>query len=298
MSWRVIFIEDSEHISLYLDNIKIIKDQNDILIPLCDINTLIIDNYKLNLTVQLMNALTKYNINVVFCGIDHLPESSLIPLSGHHLAAQKLSNQLMWSDQIKRRIHAFIIKLKIRMQKNLLYHFQCDYNAIKLINNMENDVQDGDQTNREGLVAKIYFKALFGQNFKRFDDDVINAGLNYGYSIIRSMVSRCLVSKGLNTAIGFFHKGQSNAFNLSDDMMEPLRPIVDWWVKKYLYNEVIFKKEHRIELIKLTTKDIYYDQHRQTMLNGILLFVEAIIRNIEQNEPLNIDKLYINYNEL
>jgi CRISPR-associated protein Cas1 len=94
------------------------------------------------------------------------------------------------------------------------------------------EIRDGDVTNREGHAAKIYFNELFGKNFTRDDETIINFALNYGYSILRSAISRSIVSKGLHPSISIFHHSIYDAFALSDDLMEPFRPIIDDFVFK------------------------------------------------------------------
>lgn len=88
----------------------------------------------------------------------------------------------------------------------------------------------GDETNREGHAAKVYFNALFGKDFTRTEDSPLNAALNYGYSIILSLFTREIVSNGYITQIGLFHDNMFNQFNLACDLMEPYRPIVDRFV--------------------------------------------------------------------
>ena len=60
----------------------------------------------------------------------------------------------------------------------------------------------------------------------------LNALLNYGYAILRAAVARALVAAGLLPALGLFHANRSNAFCLADDLMEPLRPLVDRRVRE------------------------------------------------------------------
>ena len=55
MSHRIIYIEKCECLKLYLDNIKIIYNDNDILLPISDIQILVIDNYKSSLSIPLIN---------------------------------------------------------------------------------------------------------------------------------------------------------------------------------------------------------------------------------------------------
>ena len=96
-----------------------------------------------------------------------------------------------------------------------------------MLNGYIKEIKFNDATNREGHAAKVYFNALFGMNFNRNADNAINAALNYGYSIILSAVNREVVSNGYLTQLGLFHDNMFNQFNLSCDIMEPLRILID-----------------------------------------------------------------------
>ena len=63
-------------------------------------------------------------------------------------------------------------------------------------------------------------------------EDEINVLLNYGYSILRAGVARAIVMAGLHPAFGLQHCNRSNLFCLADDLMEPLRPLVDARVRE------------------------------------------------------------------
>lgn len=80
MGHRVIYVEKCEHLKLYLDNLKVEINGNDILFPISDIQILVIDNYKSNMSVPLINKLTENNVCTILCGIDHLPKSYLLPI--------------------------------------------------------------------------------------------------------------------------------------------------------------------------------------------------------------------------
>lgn len=179
---------------------------------------------------------------------------------------------------------------------NLIKYLNLDKEKIKLLDNYIKEVTPSDKTNREGLAAKVYFFELFGNDFKRFSQDVINAGLNYGYAILRSQISKSIISKGLNTMLGLFHKGPNNYFNLSDDLIEPFRPIIDIWVYQNLREEKIFKKEHKFELIKQTTKKVLYKNKKQTIFNAISMYVDDLINYFESEKDLY--DLIIDYNDL
>ncbi|WP_429980901.1 CRISPR-associated endonuclease Cas1, partial [Mycoplasmopsis bovis] len=68
---------------------------------------------------------------------------------------------------------------------------------IQKINNYILNVEDYDKTNREGHAAKLYFQILFGSDFtrERNAEDKINIYLNYGYSVLLSLIARLICSK-------------------------------------------------------------------------------------------------------
>ena len=66
MSHRIIYIEKCECLRLYLDNLKVEWKDDELLLPISDIQILVIDNYKSNLSVPLINKLTE-NMYVLFC---------------------------------------------------------------------------------------------------------------------------------------------------------------------------------------------------------------------------------------
>ena len=165
----------------------------------------------------------------------------------------------------------------------IMAKFKCTDVSIELMKTYYSQVQDGNISNREGLAAKVYFRNLFGKKFVRFDQDVINSGLNYGYSIFRSLISSVIISKGYLPNLGLFHIGKTNMFNLSDDIIEVFRPIVDDYVRENLCDEIIFKEQHRKDLIRLTTKRIIFGDCTQTISNVIAMYFECILKCIQEN---------------
>ena len=62
-----------------------------------------------------------------------------------------------------------------------------------------------DPTNREGHAARVYFQTLFGTKFTREENNEINAGLDYGYTLLLSMFAREIVKNGCMTQFGLKH---------------------------------------------------------------------------------------------
>lgn len=287
MSYRVIYIEKCEYLRLYLDNLKVEVKKDTLLIPISDIQILVIDNYQSNLSVPLINKLTDYNVCTIICGVDHLPKSYILPMNGHFSSSGNLTKQICWNQERKDKIHARIVQMKILNQIEILKINNKDFDVEKKLYDFVDSVEIGDKTNREGLAAKMYFKELFGHDFVRFEEDVVNAGLNYGYAIFRSLITSIIVAKGYIANIGIFHKGKQNMFNLSDDIIEVFRPIVDDYVYNNMMEDIIFKQEHREELIQLTNKKISIDGRKQTVANAISFYLDSIFNYLNNQADLN-----------
>src|SRR5690606_15655654 len=89
-------------------------------------------------------------------------------------------------------------------------------------------VRSGDPTNVEAQAARLYWRRIFGQSFRRERDEPgINALLNYGYAIIRAATARAIAAAGLHPSLGIHHINPLDTMRLADDLMEPYRPLVD-----------------------------------------------------------------------
>ncbi|MGB4660961.1 MAG: type II CRISPR-associated endonuclease Cas1, partial [Mobilitalea sp.] len=138
-----------------------------------------------------------------------------------------IKQQLDLSKPQKKRLWQQIVKMKIHNQ-GLCYEMVGGDSSY--LYSLEKKVNSGDSTNLEATAATYYFKALYGYRFKRGDENLINSCLNYGYTIIRGIIARCIVCHGLEPSFGLFHKNELNSFNLVDDFIEPLRPFVDYFI--------------------------------------------------------------------
>ena len=91
------------------------------------------------------------------------------------------------------------------------------------------------------------------------------------------MISKTIVAKGLNPQLGIFHKGPTNYFNLSDDLLEIFRPIIDLFVFENFLNEKIFVKEHRKKLLSLLNNKIEINGQKHTINHCIEKIVDNVI---------------------
>lgn len=291
MSWRIVYISEAEEMKLYLDNLKVIKKEQEILIPLSDIHTIIVDNNRTVVTGQLMNKLTEYHILLIFCDQNHHPNVFSLGLYSHYRVYGVLHKQINWSDEVKGNMWRRIVQIKIRNQASLLEYLEKYPNVVNRLRTLANQVEFDDYTNREGHAAKLYFNELFGPSFQRTRGSVdpYNAALNYGYIVLRACVARTIVAYGLHPAFGIGHRNQFNAFNLVDDCMEIFRPVIDFWVAVTIDDDDYLTLEAKQLLIRRLSAKILIDGQRQTVLNAIDIFVQSFIKAMNENN----DKLLV-----
>lgn len=305
MSWRTIYIKNDQNMRVENNSLIVTGDQEKLKFYIKDIDTIIIDNTRTNISIPAIIELNKENIPIIINNRSHDPSSLILNLSGHHNPLKNFNMQLELSLRDKQRIWKQIIIQKIINQKNLLTDLKNKINLSK--DDLEKmkiylkKVNQGDTKNMEAVAAKFYFKKLFGiyHYFVRRDDNPINGALNYGYKILASRISSSIVKFGLNPAIGFKHKDQLNYFNLTYDLIEPFRPLIDWIV--YENNELI-QNDHleliiRIRLIKVLSLEVIIDGKVTKVRHAIDIMIKSIISFLEnKKENLLLPELHLPLN--
>ena len=232
--WRTVIIAKGERIVLKSNWLVVHSEENESHIPIDDIYAVVMDNRAAMVSVGVLTALTNAGAHVLFCDEKHMPVSVLLPHNTHYRPLAVVQSQLGMGDDLKDALWQRIVQKKIQNQCEVLRLVSVPSARWEPIVLLAQTVQPGDPQNREAVAAKRYFSALFGPGFSRADRDVTNAALNYGYAILRSAVGKTLAAYGYNCVLGIHHIGPRNPFNLADDLMEPLRPLVDYWVDSHM----------------------------------------------------------------
>lgn len=278
VSWRVVIINEGEYLRLKLDNLLVTRGSDEISVPLSDISMIVIENLNCVLSTRLMDACNQNNVLIVNCDYKHIPSGIFYGLNTHTKATKVLYSQMEWSQEFKDITWQYITFSKISNQIDHLKMREKNLDKIKLMYDLANEIKPGDKTNREGHAAKVYFNELFGMDFKRDDDTVENAALNYLYSIIRAYFTRLVVGYGYTGMIGLFHKNQFNNFNLVDDLMEVFRPIADYYVINLLKEYEYFNIDLRIELINFLHTEIKFTNHKMIMSSAIEKYFQSFMK--------------------
>lgn len=293
MGWKIVEIQNAERLRLFLDNLVIYNENDKIILPISDIDTLLIDNTQINLSIQLINKLADNNVNVIICDKSHLPHTQLLPIIGNYNSLKILNNQINWTHLFKSKTWKNIVKIKIMNQIELLKQFGYYGNNAKEMEQLILEIKDYDISNREGHAAKLYWHTLFGVSFNRRDEEnPINKYLNYGYAILRSYFSKSISKKGLDPRISIFHKSFHNHFALSSDLMEVFRIIIDYEVIKIVEIEKMqnpwYKSKEK--LINVFNRRMFINGQEQFINNAIDIFVDVIVK--EKELPKLVFPLY------
>lgn len=280
MSWRTVVITRQAKLEEKLNYLYVRDAESTTKIHLSEISVLMIESTAVSLTASLLCELSKRKIKVIFCDEKRSPQSELVSYNDGCDTSLKLKKQIAWTEDLKKAVWTEIVREKILMQANLLYEMkkeECD-----MLYRYIDEICFGDSTNREGHAAKVYFNSLFGKDFTRQNDSPTNAALNYGYSLILSCFNREIVALGYTTKLGLFHDNMFNCFNLSSDLMEPFRPLVDREVCT-MFGDA-FGKEEKAQLLSVLNQNVQFCGKSQTVANAIRLYCKCVTDALCEND--------------
>ena len=279
MGFRTVIVNSRAKLEFRL-NFMIVRGENEKHIFIDEINTLIVQSTAVSLTAALLSELIRSGVKVIFCDEKFNPCSELVPYYGAHNTSKRYKIQMQWRDETKDEIWRLIIAQKITNQKNYLQKRGFSAEA-ELIGSYIPDILPGDTTNREGHSAKVYFNCLMPCGVSRRDGGFLNGCLNYGYAVLLSCFNREIVASGYLTQFGIWHDNEFNQFNLSSDLMEPFRTIVD---------EVAFAlpdgdKEFKRKMADILNFQISIDGKTTTLDLAVRTYVRSVLNALEASDP-------------
>lgn len=274
MGYRTLLVNAHSKLA-YQNNYLVFKSAaGSEMIHLSEIDVLILETMDITITSMLIKRLIDEKIVVLFCDDKRLPQSMLLDLYGRYDNSKQIRKQIQWEERKKDEAWLQVIDQKIKNQTSLLMELDMVEKADRLYE-LGKKIAVGDPSNVEAHVARIYFNALFGNQFTRNDPTPLNAGLNYGYSLILALFSREIVLNGCLTQLGMMHTNQFNRYNLASDLMEPFRPLIDTIV--YDNREESFKVMKR-QLLTIFENNYIYRGQSMYLTNIISDYVRRIIR--------------------
>lgn len=238
-------------------------------VPLEDLGVLILSHQQCSITLPALAGIASSGGVVIACGPNYHPAGVLLPISHHTETVLRIQSQIEASVPLTKQLWKQVVVAKVCAQAANLEPGSKPHTKLLEI---ATKVRSGDSANHEAQAAKIYWKA-WGKCSPGFSRDKdaggVNGLLNFGYAIARAAMARALVASGFCTAIGIHHKHRSNAFCLADDLMEPLRPLVDAKVARLVkqgWDEVC--TDTKRQLYQLLLDPVMLDGQRMPMLDS------------------------------
>src|SRR5699024_3105391 len=127
------------------------------------------------MTSRLLAKLAFYNIDVVICDNNYHPCGIYLGMGQYHRTAKRNAWQAKWTKNQKNDAWQAIVRQKIANQIFIAEMLSKDYERLDKMAAMLNQILSGDESNREGHVAKLYFNTIYGLGFTREDDSFPNA---------------------------------------------------------------------------------------------------------------------------
>lgn len=277
------------HLSLYRGFLVVENKEHNTKhqIPLDNILSLILVGNDVSITKNIVSTLCEKGCTIIYCNKKYIPNAITTPYSGHWLISKRIKNQLGSSTPLQKKLWQNIIRHKILNQAHILKHFFPEHRSIERLKCLSKDTLSGDSRNCEGLAASVYFKALYGHTFIRNrNNEDINILLNYTYTVLRAIVARAVAGNGLLPYIGIKHCNITNPMPLTDDLIEPFRPIADKIVFETLVSVSDNKKieltpDIKRQLTKIITYPVQTDKGIVSLNDAVYDFVSSVVSSYE-----------------
>jgi CRISPR-associated protein Cas1 len=266
-------------------------------IPCEDLGVVVVEHPLTTYSHAALNAMADAQAVLVICDPCHLPKAMMLPLGDHSELVRRLRQQVTASLPLQKQLWKQIVQAKISAQAANL---AAGSPAHRRLTEMVNEVRSGDPTNCEAQASRIYWIhwlgeiSTVGERFRR-DADMpgINSLLNYGYAIVRAAIARAIVVAGLHPAFGLKHHNRSNAYCLADDLIEPLRPLVDSRVREFARDgRLELDQPAKAALLELLTAEMQFRDETGPLLVSLSRMVASLVacyagesRRLEIPEP-------------
>lgn len=144
-------------------------------------------------------------------------------------------------NDIGRKIEQNKIKNQAQALRNTRRRTDYIKEGITLLDDMtrllDNELDYLEIMGIEGNAARVYFPRIFDNvNWNgrkpRVKNDYVNVTLDIGYTMLFNLVDAILQIYGFDTYYGVFHRCFYMRKSLVCDIMEPMRPIIDYEIRK------------------------------------------------------------------
>jgi CRISPR-associated protein Cas1 len=260
------------------------KSKEPVSIPIEDIGVLVMEAYRMTISLNLISRLLDNNVALITCNEKKMPQGLMLNLDGNTTQQERFKHQINISQPLKKQLWQQTVKAKIKNQAGMLQRLSAPNTGLQNMLYWADSVRSGDPDNYEARAAAYYWANIFNEFIENFTrgrfDAAPNNLLNYGYAILRAVTARSLVASGLLPTLGIHHHNKYNAYALADDIMEPYRPYVDEIVydilsthdlkyDEYSRPQLDLNTEIKAELLKIPAIDVIIDNEKSPLMNAM-----------------------------
>ena len=286
---RILLIESPCSLSIDIGRVRIRRDDKvDTHVAPMDVAVLVLHHHTISLSVGTLRELALAGACIMATDAQHMPCALMLPTQANRSAASRLRRQIAHlDDALSQTLWQEIVRARIRTQAATLRHFELT-GALRL-ERVIDEVEIADRTHREGQAARHYWQHLWQDaepDFRREKqgaDDPVNARLNFGYAVLRSLVARELVAAGLSPELGVGHRSSENPFNLADDFMEPYRFVVERAARPSAASGD-FDAPARIAMSRIVEQTVRIGRKEYRLLSGVRETVASYVRVLESSK--------------
>lgn len=203
------------------------------------------------ISTESIKALSENNVNVILTdSFGNAVSSFNFPMISGIGSRNRMNQYATFRDEAKiTYLQRQLLEAKFQSQINFLSSLKED--SKKMISSLKTLQRDIPNYSLRKLVqieaqgSREYFKlysSFFDEKYqfntrhsisktKQNTTDVINALLNYGYTVLAGEITKQIVGIGLDPYYSFYHKNHESFQSLTYDLIEPFR----WIIEKTVY---------------------------------------------------------------
>ncbi len=285
MSYKKLLVTSPCSLNIKDNQLCYKKDGKELNFSLEDVEVVVMENNQSSITSLALAKLAESNIAFFTCNDYHMPNGVLTPFFNSARAAETTYAQVSMKRNLADRLWQQIIIYKLTNQAEVLKKLK-NHSYAKL-KNLAKTVKTGDEGNKEGIGAKIYWQEILGRNITRRHENKINKALNYGYAILKGIIARDLAMAGFIPTIGLHHSNKLSQDNLTFDILEPYRPILD----NHILNNIEHLKvegnelnpQEKLKILEFLDINCSLNKQRIKISDATKLTISSLLNSIKEN---------------
>ena len=254
-------------------------------------------------STEAIQLLTSKNINILLTDTYGNPVSFMNNIMSSNTSTKyRMGQYQAFSDPAKKEyLQKWILSEKLTSEINFLKSiernevYDCIIQLQKFKDSVESCKDYRELLSLESRAGRIYFlnyaslipaKYNFDSRLggglsmrKNNAGDIINALLNYGYTVLAGEISKFVNGLGLDAYFGFYHKPHSGFQSLVYDLIEPFRWLVEYSVYMLANHQTYWKQ--------IKQKEYTWTREGKIVMDSDLIrrFLEILERKFQSERP-------------